>query len=212
MVSPSGRAGIRVVPSLPVPGQPRGCGEVGIVQAGREVGGSLELTRGIIVSRREVWCMRLRNGCGRVGWRIARGGQNAYESVCMGGDLCRLVRGSTSPRLDGMSISGYVWSLDRRQSVSKPRPFQADKLQHRNGTGSLWGVWVGGRSDADCVTTEWPLERQRDTLVGARVACVEGEGPRGRMDWRIGGWQTGRWDEWTGEMQIASKLNWNWIW
>lgn len=44
-----------------------------------------------------------------------------------------------------MSIFGYVWSLDKRQSVSKPSPFQADKLQHRNGTG--WILGVGWREE-----------------------------------------------------------------
>lgn len=117
------------------------------------------------------------------------------------------------PRIHGWTgcRSLEVWSLDRRQSVSRPSPFQAN-LHHRNGTGSLW-CWVGGRSDGGCVTSEWPLERRGGVLVGARVVRLEGEGPAkgtgGLADWHR--WQPGRWDEWTGNT-IASKLNWNWIW
>lgn len=115
-------------------------------------------------------------------------GHNAYESVCMA--VCAVW--TKGPRVHGWTgcRSLDVWSLYLRQSVSKHSPFQAN-LQHRNGTGSLWG-WVGGRSDGGCVTSEWPLRRQGVLLGGARLACVEGEGAKGTgglADWHR--WQMG---------------------
>lgn len=115
--------------------------------------------------------------------------RNAYESVCVA--VCAVW--TKCPRVHGWTgcRSLDVWSLYGRQSVSKPSQFQAN-LQHRNGTGSLWG-WVGGRSDGGCVTSEWPLERQGVLLGGARLACVEGEGAKGRrVDWQMADGMNGR--------------------
>lgn len=205
MVSPGGRAVVRVIPSLPSPDSleaVRRCRTGG--SAGKRKPG---LTRGVIVSRRGLCCRRRRNECERVGWLVlCKGGHNACESVCMA--MC--VGWTKGPRVHGRTRcrSLDVWSLDRRQSVSnKPSPPQAN-LQHRYlsryGTGLLLG-------------TGWRRERHR--LCHNRVASRKAERCPGwceagacrvrrakGTDGLADRWQIARWDEWTGDA-IAPRLN-----
>lgn len=138
MVSPGGRAGVRVVPSLPSPGSLKavgGCRTGGSTSRRRRKPG---LTRRFIGSRRKLCRRRLRSECGRVWAGDLQGGPQCVRK-CLYVWLSVSSWWSKGPRVHGWT---GCRSLDvcvelgqaRRQSVSKPSASQAE-LQHR---------WLGG--------------------------------------------------------------------